>query len=237
MWEEQEDSRNRTRSSNGKIEYTLVYETELGQGEVEAEEQGFIIGDVVTYDGHTLVLDRIKVTPRGGAFDRVELIYISPDYQSSGGGHSDGKLHKSGDEEFSLETADEQMSPDDAVSLGFVESASDLPKGESVPVSVAYVVWRKWLSPKGIIRLDGRGSTFPNTTDQVLLMLNAYLLPNTPPPEGEEEEDPEDLWDDGVTLNQKVSWSPKLIVTSINISEDGNLLLREARLRYFPFKH
>jgi hypothetical protein len=223
MWEEQEDSRNRTRSSNGKIEYTLVFETELGQGEVEAEDQGFIIGDVVTYDGHTLVLDRIKVTPRGGAFDRVELIYISPDYQSSGGGgHSDGKLHKAGDNEFSLETADEQMSASDALRYGYLETLAEVPEESTLTIAVAYVVWRRWLSPKGVIKLDGRGSSYPNEFSQVQTMLNSYIH-NT----GD--------WDDNLSLNDKVSWNTKLQVEGITVSEDGNLLLREARLKYHPF--
>lgn len=223
MWVEQPESGAFEELQDGTKFFTRVFHAELGEGRSEALDQGYQFGTVIFVDGERMLLSRIRCAPHEQAFDRVELIYANPDYNAGGSGHSDGKAHKAGDNEFTLETSEEQMSREDAVSLGFVESDSVLPEGDNVTVTVAYVIWKHWLKPKGDQRVDGRNTSAPNGFAQVQLMLNSYVHGS-------------DVWEDGMEVNKPVSWDPKLDVSSVLVTEDSNLLLREARLRYHPWR-
>lgn len=84
-------------------------------------------GVTAAVDGETYIFDHIEWHNYEGAFDWVDIIFVSQQ-GSTGGSLSarDGRVRKAGDEEWELECQVERMTAGDALTRGFIESLSDI---------------------------------------------------------------------------------------------------------------
>lgn len=225
MWVEQPDSGRWSESSNGQLTYTLKFRADRDRGRQMASSKGYRTGMLRLLDGDKLlVLDQIDVN-RSPVHDDVDIVYRAADNKLNyPTGSVDGKIHREGDHEFIPEGTIQPMRLSDAVAKGWISSSSEYEgyaDSETVDVPVMTVVWKTWLAKFGTKEENGRTPALPNTSATCMDLVESCFgsLGSL---------------SDGPKLNKKVSWSTQLKCTDIRFSDDGALMLREARLAYLP---
>ncbi len=126
----------------------------LDGGIEKARSEGFVEGNTTIVDGETYIIDRLRATNYEGAYDLVEVMFVSQQGAGGGGGGGrDGKVHKANDEEWTFECQLQQMTAIEAINKGYISSISVLPS-ESDPntflvgIPIPTLVRKLWM--KGI---------------------------------------------------------------------------------------
>lgn len=217
---------------NGAATYTVVAESERGQGLVEATAQGFPRRAQVVVQGRLLILASRRADPIANAptRERVTLRFQSQLWRGTtySKTYRDGSTtKKAGDERWFLEGSTGDVPASEAVSydgnvLGTIGGDATV----RVKQASLVLVWQKWLDVNSGLDGAAEQETLPRSLAAALEMAETYR----PDGSGSYESNPPRLQHrladgDGA----------KYLCVDVRLEEDGDLLLRTARFLHNPY--
>lgn len=228
MWVEQDGSKQWSQGNAGRVVYRRFFKADINSGLTEAASQGYAYGQVLVVNNSYMTLSGIDSHIQMG-HDFVTLTWSTPTGPGSRNTphseYNDGVPRADGDEEWWVE-----FETSEVAAVGAVSYKNEVYNGawgvaEDAPLEQpgAILVWAKWLD-KNDQPNSKAPKTLPRKQAEALAMLATYLPGSTGSYEKNGPKLMYVLGSTGVAAN--------LLCVDIEISRDGNLVVRTARFKY-----